>query len=113
MNQLIKKIAMMVRVSNINSTTSNFRVNVKLSEIVYIPGSIPDITEKISHVQSPTLVIWGDKDATLHPSSFPNLVEKLIDGQGQPIKGAGHQPHLTKPDLFNPLVLEFLENSRN
>ena len=80
-------------------------------EIVYIPGSIPDITEKINQVQSPTLVIWGEKDATLHPNSFPYLVDKLANGQGKSIQGAGHQPHLTKPDLFNLLVLDFLGNN--
>jgi pimeloyl-ACP methyl ester carboxylesterase len=80
-------------------------------EIVYIPGSIPNLTEKIDHVRSPALVIWGEKDATLHPSSFPLLVEKLVNGQGRSIQGAGHQPHLTKPDLFNPLVLDFLVNN--
>jgi pimeloyl-ACP methyl ester carboxylesterase len=80
-------------------------------QIVYIPGSIPDISEKINQVQSPTLVIWGEKDATLHPSSFPILVDTLPNGQGKSLQGAGHQPHLTKPGLFNPLVLEFLGNS--
>jgi pimeloyl-ACP methyl ester carboxylesterase len=77
-------------------------------QIVYIPGSIPDISEKINQVQSPTLVIWGANDATLHPSSFPILVDALTNGQGKSLQGVGHQPHLTKPDLFNPLVLDFL-----
>jgi pimeloyl-ACP methyl ester carboxylesterase len=77
-------------------------------EIAYIPGSIPNITEKIEQVQSPTLVIWGANDATLRPKSFPMLVDKLANGQGKSIQGAGHQPHLEKPDLFNPIVLNFL-----
>ena len=79
-------------------------------QIVYLPGSIPDISEKINQVRSPTLVIWGEKDATLHPSSFPTLVDTLPNGQGISLQGAGHQPHLTKPDQFNPLVLDFLGN---
>lgn len=78
-------------------------------QIVYLPGTIPDIANKINKIQSPTLVIWGTNDATLRPKSFPQLVEILPNGQGKAIKGGSHQPHLKKPKLFNQLVLDFLE----
>lgn len=80
-------------------------------QIAYIPGSIPDIGDHIDNVHMPTLVIWGSKDATLHTNSFPTLVDKLPKGYGKSIQGAGHQPHLAKPDIFNPLVTDFLKQS--
>ena len=82
-------------------------------EIVYIPGTIPDISNNISHIKSPTLVIWGSKDATLDPKSFPSIVSSIPNGQGKAIQGAGHQPHLARPEIFNRLVLDFLEINAN
>lgn len=78
-------------------------------QIAYIPGSIPDIGNHLDRLEMPTLVIWGSKDATLHTNSFPVLVEKLPNGYGKAVQGAGHQPHLAMPKKFNPLVTEFLE----
>lgn len=77
-------------------------------DIVYIPGSIPDISENIMHVQLPTLVIWGTSDKTLNPKSFPTMVHSLTHGQGKAIQGAGHQPHLARPKEFNRSVIDFL-----
>ena len=82
-------------------------------EIVYIPGTIPDISNNLAHIQSPTLVIWGTKDTTLDPNSFPAIVASIPNGHGEAIKGAGHQPHLAQPEIFNRLVLEFLELNAN
>ena len=82
-------------------------------EIVYIPGTIPDISNNLKHIKSPTLVIWGTNDATLNPKSFPAIVESLPNGQGKAIEGTGHQPHLAQPEIFNRLVLEFLETKNN
>jgi pimeloyl-ACP methyl ester carboxylesterase len=78
--------------------------------IMHVPGSIPDISDRIETVESPTLVVWGTDDATLKPESFAKLVSALPHGQGKPIQGAGHQPHLSKPEMFNNLVKDFLLN---
>lgn len=80
-------------------------------DIVYIPGSIPDISESILQVHVPTLVIWGTNDATLDPTSFPNMVYSLPSGQGQAIKGGGHQPHLARPNEVNKSVIDFLDGN--
>lgn len=77
-------------------------------QIAYIPGSIPDLSHQVERVNSPTLVIWGSKDLTLQVNSFPPLVDKLPKGYGKSIQGAGHQPHLAKPEEFNQLVKDFL-----
>jgi pimeloyl-ACP methyl ester carboxylesterase len=82
-------------------------------QIVFIPGSIPDISTEIICVKSPTLVIWGTNDATLNPNSFPAMVKSLPDGYGKAIRGAGHQPHLARPAEFNRLVMEFLDVNSN
>ena len=80
-------------------------------DIVYIPGSIPDVSMNIKSIDAPTLVIWGTKDATLDPKSFSRMVASFPNGQGKAIRGAGHQPHLAKPEEVNKTVLDFLDGN--
>jgi pimeloyl-ACP methyl ester carboxylesterase len=77
-------------------------------EIVYIPGSIPQFSDRLPEVQSPTCVIWGTKDPTLNPKSFPELVNRLPNATSVPLDGTGHQPHLSQSEQTNRIVVNFL-----
>jgi pimeloyl-ACP methyl ester carboxylesterase len=76
--------------------------------VLNILRTIPDLTPDLERIQTSTLVIWGEKDLTLNPASFPRLVSSLPKASGQPIPNCGHQPHIVKPDLVNRLILDFL-----
>ncbi len=76
---------------------------------VYIARDIPDLTSSLTQVKAPALVIWGEKDQSLKPSSFPLLVKALPNAQGHPISHAGHQPHISQYDLVKPMILEFIQ----
>lgn len=73
-----------------------------------IPNTVRDLTSSLPRVSVPTLVLWGDRDQTLAPSSFPALVRALSNAHGQVLSG-GHVPHQSNPTEYNRLVLEFLE----
>jgi pimeloyl-ACP methyl ester carboxylesterase len=75
---------------------------------VYITRDMPDLTDNLPDVNAPVLVIWGKRDLTLQPASFPRLVQILPNATGYPVTTTGHQPHISKPDLVNRLTLEFL-----
>lgn len=75
---------------------------------VYITRNMPDLTDSLHDVNAPTLVIWGERDQTLRPASFPRLVQILPNATGYPVNATGHQPHISKPELINRLTLEFL-----
>jgi pimeloyl-ACP methyl ester carboxylesterase len=77
-------------------------------EIVYIPGSIPQFSDHIAEIYSPTAIIWGTKDTTLNPQSFQALRDMLPNAISETIVGAGHQPHLTQPDQTNQFIIDFL-----
>jgi pimeloyl-ACP methyl ester carboxylesterase len=66
-----------------------------------------DLDEKLSSLSFPTLVVWGDRDQTLAPSSFPRLVNQMPRATGKSLR-AGHVPHLSNTEEFNQIVLEFL-----
>lgn len=81
--------------------------------VVHITGSLPDLTGQIPQIKSPTLVIWGEKDLTLRPDLFPELVKMLPDARGQVIPKCGHQPHLCNSADVNRLVLDFLVDGQH
>jgi 3-oxoadipate enol-lactonase len=75
-----------------------------------LTASIEDLEADLPRICAPSLVIWGDHDLTLDPASFPRLVAALPNSHGSPIRGSGHQPHLGRPELVNPLVMDFIRS---
>ena len=79
------------------------------SGVYNVPNTMRDLTEHLPSISLPTLVVWGSRDQTLAPSSFPKLVDAMPDAEGKSIR-AGHVPHQSNADEFHPLVLDFLAN---
>ncbi|HEX5807016.1 MAG TPA: alpha/beta hydrolase, partial [Anaerolineales bacterium] len=75
--------------------------------VYHIPSVIADMTDALHEVSSPSLVVWGDRDKTLSPSSFPRLVNALPRARGE-VLPAGHVPHQSHAEDFNQIVLRFL-----
>jgi pimeloyl-ACP methyl ester carboxylesterase len=71
--------------------------------IVYITRSIPDLTPLLAQVKTPTLLIWGEKDQTLQPESFPR---RSIDpgASTSAHRRMRHQPISDNPALVNRLT---------
>jgi pimeloyl-ACP methyl ester carboxylesterase len=81
------------------------------SGIYNIPRTLPSIDLDLSRLHQPTLLLWGGRDQTLAPSSFPQLAKSLpnvVDTHILPI--CGHVPHQCHPETFNPYVMKFLKN---
>jgi pimeloyl-ACP methyl ester carboxylesterase len=76
--------------------------------VYHIPSAISDITNSLCEVNTPALVLWGDRDKTLAPNSFLRLVKELPKARGE-ILHAGHVPHQSQAAVFNRIVLEFLK----
>jgi pimeloyl-ACP methyl ester carboxylesterase len=72
-----------------------------------LPNVISDMTEFLPHINIPTLVVWGDRDQTLAPASFPKLVNAMPHASGNSIQ-AGHVPHQSHAPEFNQMALGFL-----
>jgi pimeloyl-ACP methyl ester carboxylesterase len=77
--------------------------------ILYIPSSVSDLTPKLAQVQQPSQVIWGNKDLTLAPETYPSLVASLPNVTENYLPGSGHQPHIGAPEKVNPLILDFVD----
>jgi len=80
------------------------------SRIYNIVHTHPNLTSNLPHIQQPTLLLWGGRDQTLAPQSFPRLgklLPNIISTHSLPI--CGHVPHQCHPAKFNPHVMKFLE----
>jgi len=81
------------------------------SGIYNIPRTLPDLTADLLRIHQPTLLLWGGRDQTLDPQSFPKVGEKLpnvVSSHVFPI--CGHVPHQCHPEQLNPHVMKFLES---
>ena len=78
--------------------------------IMRIVATAKSLTPQLNQLATPAVVIWGEKDQTLNPASYPPLVSSLPDASGFVVPASGHQPHLSQPKLVNQLVLDFFHS---
>jgi pimeloyl-ACP methyl ester carboxylesterase len=67
-----------------------------------------DIRPDLARIEAPTLILWGEHDATLPVAVGRRLHAHLPQAAFLVIAGAGHQPMWECPTAFNQAVLQFL-----
>jgi len=68
----------------------------------------PKLRQRLHRVNVPTLLIWGDKDGVTSPA-YGEAYAKLIPGaKFSLVPGAGHYPHIEKPDAFLSVLKPFI-----
>lgn len=75
-----------------------------------IPRTLHDLTPDLHRITQPALVIWGARDQTIDPRTFPLLVEQLPNARGEIMPVCGHVPHQCHSHEFNKKVFEFLNS---
>jgi pimeloyl-ACP methyl ester carboxylesterase len=76
--------------------------------ILRLTRQIPDLTPKLEDLRMPALLIWGERDLTLKPGSFPPLAARLPNATSHSISRCGHQAHITRSETVGRLIQEFL-----
>jgi pimeloyl-ACP methyl ester carboxylesterase len=76
--------------------------------VYHLPNAMYDMTPFLHEINTPALVVWGDRDKTLSPASFARLVNELPKARGDALR-AGHVPHQSHAQEFNQVVLKFLK----
>lgn len=59
-------------------------------------------------LQKPTLLFWGRDDKTTLFANSATLLTALPHAEFHAIENCGHIPHFEKPEIVNPILLEFL-----
>src|SRR4051812_44235144 len=68
-----------------------------------------DFRDRLSDVKVPTLIVWGERDSII-PTRDADEFERLIeDSRKVVMKDCGHIPMAERPQSFNDLLVEFLD----
>jgi len=68
-----------------------------------------DATDNLSAIAAPTLLVVGELDLPDIVARHEDLSEELENAFAVVLEDTAHFPSLERPDLFNPILLEFLE----
>lgn len=68
----------------------------------------PRAIDKLASINAPSLLIVGDLDFTYILQRHDDASEALPNAFAVVLEGTAHIPNLERPDLFDPLLLEFL-----
>ena len=71
-----------------------------------------DAYARLPQVRSPTLVITGSEDTLIDARNTNILAERIPRADRHIFRGLRHAFHLERPDLVNPLVIDFIERAR-
>jgi pimeloyl-ACP methyl ester carboxylesterase len=68
------------------------------------------ITEKLTNILSPTLIIWGTKDPVIPITFADAFVSSIKNCKFYEMNECGHTPYVQEPEKFASYVLKFLNN---
>jgi pimeloyl-ACP methyl ester carboxylesterase len=68
-----------------------------------------DAVDNLSAITAPTLLVVGELDLPDIVARHEDLSEELENAFAVMLEDTAHFPSLERPDLFNPILLEFLE----
>ena len=69
----------------------------------------PETYERLGRLGTPVLLLWGRNDSTLPLWQSEPILKRVPRAEFRVIEEAGHIPHVEKPEIVNPLLLQFLE----
>ena len=111
----MSSMAMGHRTGALHSLPERIRAQTALDYTRTAPGiynvlnNARDLGPHLPFISHPSLVVWGDRDQTLSPSSFTKMVNEMPGATGRSIR-AGHVPHQSNADELNQMIVEFLKD---
>ena len=68
------------------------------------------LTEKLSSITVPTMVVWGELDPVIPVKYADSIVSTIKDCRFYRMDGCGHTPYVDDPEIFAKTVMKFLDN---
>ena len=97
---------------NLVATTRSVIINTNPAGIAAAQRGMaerPDMTEHLSQINVPTLVVCGEHDAISSPDEMRGMAQALPRAQYVQIPRAGHMAPLEQPGAVNTAISAFLE----
>jgi pimeloyl-ACP methyl ester carboxylesterase len=74
-------------------------------------GTFASTYARLGGLQKAILLIWGEDDATIPFDRSRDLLQLLPQAEFLHVPQSGHVPHLERPDVVHPRLLEFLNQN--
>ena len=74
-------------------------------------ASFIHVYEALGKISTPILLFWGRDDKTVPFEHSQDLCAALPTAKLQVIENCGHIPHYEKPEVVNPILLDFLRQT--
>jgi len=71
--------------------------------------AVADVRSILADISIPTLLVHGDSDQVCRAEASRYMSERIPKATLEIVAGAGHAPHLSRPEAFNKLAGAFLE----
>jgi pimeloyl-ACP methyl ester carboxylesterase len=93
---------------------ANRQAFVRTMRAVIDPGgqSISAMDRLYLAANTPTLIIWGDKDKIIPLSHAYTAHEAIPNSRLEVMEGVGHCPHVEEPYRFVEILVDFLETTK-
>ncbi|MEO1652456.1 MAG: alpha/beta hydrolase [Bacteroidota bacterium] len=82
-----------------------------LTDPKLLPGTNPPSLTMLDKVQSPTLIVVGEKDIVDFHRMADQAVSQIAQARKVEIPACGHMPPLERPPEFNKVLTEFLNET--
>jgi 2-hydroxy-6-oxonona-2,4-dienedioate hydrolase len=74
------------------------------------PRQFPDVTDCLSSISAPTLIVWGRNDRFVPMDLGLRLLANIPNSELHIFNNCGHWVQWEHADRFNTLVLDYLKN---
>ena len=64
---------------------------------------------RVGELGTPVLLVWGRDDTTIPVQDSGPILQAIPGADFHILPNCGHIPQYELPDLFNPILMEFLE----
>jgi pimeloyl-ACP methyl ester carboxylesterase len=69
----------------------------------------PQAYRRVGELGTPVLLVWGRDDVTIPLQDSAPILQAIPGAEFHVLEHCGHIPQYEQPDLFNPILMEFLE----
>ncbi len=73
-----------------------------------VVGGFPEAYKRLGELDMPVLLFWGRYDLTLPLDQSSTILAAVPRTKLNIIDNCGHIPHYEKPEIVNPILLDFL-----
>lgn len=75
-----------------------------------VVDGFPEVYQRLGKMDLPVLLLWGRNDQTLPLGQSSTILAAVPTTEFKIIDHCGHIPHYEKPEVVNPILLEFLRS---